>query len=94
MARAIRILGRALLWTVVVLCCAIVVVPRFLDRIYYGGPATAHFDTARFFHPGGEDTVAPPTGGSRTNFFVRHFLRNDGARFKQKSPTLINYLTD
>ncbi|MDB5701389.1 MAG: Zn-dependent hydrolase [Sphingomonadales bacterium] len=78
MARAIRILGRALLWTVVALCCAIIVVPRFLDRIYYRGPATAHFDTARFFNPDGEDTVAPPTGGSRTNFFVRYFLQDDG----------------
>jgi L-ascorbate metabolism protein UlaG (beta-lactamase superfamily) len=77
MARAIGIFGRVLLWTVIVLCCAIIVVPRFLDRIYYTGPGSSHFDTARFFNPDGEDTVAPPTGGSRAGFFVRYFLQDD-----------------
>lgn len=67
-----------MLWTVVVLCVAIVVLPRFLDRIYYTGPASAHFDTARFFNPDGEDTIAMPAGGSRTNFFVRYFFQQDG----------------
>ncbi|AYJ86680.1 Zn-dependent hydrolase [Sphingomonas paeninsulae] len=78
MQRAIRVFGSVLLWAVVALCCAIIVVPRFLDRIYYEGPASPHFDTARFFNPDGEDTAAPPTGGSRTNFFVRYFLQDDG----------------
>jgi L-ascorbate metabolism protein UlaG (beta-lactamase superfamily) len=63
---------------VVVLCSAIVIVPRFLDRIYYEGPASDHFDAARFFNPDGEDTAAPPTGGSRTNFFLRYLLKDDG----------------
>ena len=78
MRRAMRFLGRALLWTVVALACVIVVVPRFLDRIYYAGPASAHFDTQRFFNPDGEDTLAPPTGGSRSNFLVRYLIGTDG----------------
>ena len=33
MRRAIGYLGRALLWTVVVLLLAVVIVPKFLDRV-------------------------------------------------------------
>jgi L-ascorbate metabolism protein UlaG (beta-lactamase superfamily) len=86
MRRAIAIFGSILLWTVVVLCGAIVTVPHFLDRIYYEGPASDHFDTARFFNPDGEDTAAPPTGGSRSNFFLRYFLKNDD---RPAWPTLV-----
>ncbi|CAN5359296.1 MBL fold metallo-hydrolase [soil metagenome] len=77
MRRAVGILGGVLLWAVVIVCCVIVVVPRFLDHIYYRGPQSSHFDTARFFNPDGEDTLAPPTGGSRASFFVRYFLQDD-----------------
>lgn len=78
MRRTFKAIGSVLLWTVVVLCCAIIIVPRFLDRIYYQGPGSSHFDTARFFNPDGEDTLAPPSGGSRGNFFLRQILKNDG----------------
>ncbi|NIJ19962.1 L-ascorbate metabolism protein UlaG (beta-lactamase superfamily) [Sphingomonas naasensis] len=44
-----------LLWIVVVLCLAITILPHFLDRIYYRGPASAHFDGAHFFNPDGDD---------------------------------------
>lgn len=63
-------LGSILLWLVIVLLLAGIIVPRFLDRIYYEGPASGHFDGARFFNPGVDDTAAPPTGGSRTGFLV------------------------
>lgn len=73
-----RILLGILLWTVAVLSLAAVVVPRFLDRIYYRGAASGHFDGARFFNPDGEDTAAPPGGGSRTGFLARFLTGSDG----------------
>lgn len=65
--RFLRWTGATLLWAVVLLCLAATVVPHFLDRIYYRGPVSAHFDGARFFNPDGEDTFTPSvkTGRAR-----------------------------
>jgi len=52
-------LGLALLFLLIALCLAITIVPPFLDRIYYEGPASRHFDGAHFFNPDGEDDAAP-----------------------------------
>lgn len=49
--RMLRALGTALLFLAVGLCFAPTLVPPFLDRIYYRGPATDHFDGAHFFNP-------------------------------------------
>jgi L-ascorbate metabolism protein UlaG (beta-lactamase superfamily) len=49
---ALRWLGRLLLFAAVALCFALTLVPPFLDRIYYRGPATDHFDGSHFFNPG------------------------------------------
>jgi len=78
MRRAIGFIGRALLFLVIAACCAIIVVPRFLDSIYYTGPVSAHFDGQRFFNPDGDDTLAPPTGGNRGNFLIRYLSGSDG----------------
>ncbi len=67
-----------ILWLAVTACLAVVIVPRYLDRIYYRGATTTHFDGARFFNPDGDDTSAPPTGGSRSGFFVRYLTGSDG----------------
>ncbi|MDP1028263.1 MBL fold metallo-hydrolase [Sphingomonas sp. KR1UV-12] len=73
------LLGKILLWLVVVACLAVTIVPRFLDRRYYRGPVTDHFDSQRFANPDGDaDTAAPPTGGSRAGFFWRYLLGDDG----------------
>ncbi len=77
MRRAIKYVGRGLLWLVVVLCLTVVIVPKFLDRIYYEGPHSAHFDGARFFNPDGEDTAVPPGGTSRGNFLFRSITGSD-----------------
>lgn len=77
MRRAIKYVGRGLLWLVVALCLTVVIVPKFLDRIYYEGPHSAHFDGARFFNPDGEDTAAPPGGTSRGNFLFRSIAGSD-----------------
>src|ERR1700712_4466268 len=77
MARVLRIFGSVLLWAVVVLCCVFIVAPRFLDRLYYEGPNSGHLSDNRFFNPDGDDTFAPPAGGSRSNFFIRYFTQSD-----------------
>lgn len=70
--------GAALLFLVVALALAITIVPQFLDRIYYRGPASAHFDGARFFNPDGDDTFRAPGGRSRGGFFFRYLTGADG----------------
>lgn len=75
---ALRIAATILLWLVIAGGLVVTIVPRFLDRIYYRGPGSDHFDGARFFNPDGEDTAAPPTGGSRGGFFWRYLTGSDG----------------
>ena len=79
MVIALKIIGAVLIFLIVALLLAITIVPRFLDRIYYRGPASDHFDGARFFNPDGDaDTVRVPTGGSRAGFFWNYFTGSDG----------------
>ena len=54
----LRRLGTLLLFMLAALCFAPTLVPPFLDRIYYRGPPSDHFDGEHFFNP--EDRVAPP----------------------------------
>ncbi len=63
--RWLRRIGAVLLWTVVALCLTATLLPYFLDRIYYRGPVSAHFDGAHFFNPDGEDTFTPSSKISR-----------------------------
>ncbi len=73
-----RFVGWGLVWIVAILCLAAVIVPRFLDRLYYRGAASDHFDGARFFNPDGDDTAAPPGGGGRGGFLWRQATGSDG----------------
>jgi L-ascorbate metabolism protein UlaG (beta-lactamase superfamily) len=54
----IRRFGALLLFLAATLCFAPTLVPPFLDRIYYRGPPSGHFDGGHFFNP--EDRAAPP----------------------------------
>ncbi|WP_425506282.1 MBL fold metallo-hydrolase [Sphingomonas endophytica] len=56
---------------------AVTIIPRFLDRRYYEGPRSDHYDGARFFNPDGDDTMAPPAGGSRGGFLWRQLTGSD-----------------
>jgi L-ascorbate metabolism protein UlaG (beta-lactamase superfamily) len=47
----LRRLGTLLLFLLVGLCFVPSLVPPFLDRIYYEGPRSDHFDGERFFNP-------------------------------------------
>ena len=52
MRTALSWIGRALLFACIALCFAPTIVPPFLDRIYYDGPPSRHYDGSRFFNPG------------------------------------------
>jgi L-ascorbate metabolism protein UlaG (beta-lactamase superfamily) len=77
LASVLKIAGTVLLFLIVAVALAVTIVPRFLDRIYYRGPTTDHFDGARFANPDGDgDTGAP--GGGRARFFWRALTGSDG----------------
>ena len=67
MRRLLKALGTALLFLVIALCWAPTLIPPFLDRIYYRGPASDHYDGARFFNPGG----TPHGHGNPGRFMAR-----------------------
>lgn len=75
--RLIRAGTAILLWAVVVLCLAATVAPHFLDRIYYRGPVSAHYDGKRFFNPDGDDELLRK--GNRAGFIWRQIF-GDPAR--------------
>jgi len=77
-AFASKIIGGIVVALIVGFGLAVTVVPRFLDRIYYRGPGTDHFDGGRFFNPDGDqDTIRLPAGGSRAGFFWRQMTGSD-----------------
>ena len=79
MALALKIFGGALLLLIVAAGLAITIVPRFLDRIYYRGGESDHYDGERFFNPDNDrDTMGMPAGGSRAGFFWRQLTGRDG----------------
>ena len=55
------------------------IVPHYLDRLYYEGPETGHYDGERFFNPDGDaDTLRMPTRGGRGGFLWRQLTGDDG----------------
>jgi L-ascorbate metabolism protein UlaG (beta-lactamase superfamily) len=52
MRKLLRWIGTALLFLAIAICLAPSLVPPFLDRIYYRGPPSGHYDGERFFNPG------------------------------------------
>jgi L-ascorbate metabolism protein UlaG (beta-lactamase superfamily) len=76
---ALKIVGGLVLLLIILAGLAITIVPRFLDRIYYRGPVSDHFDGEHFFNPDGDaDTTRTPGGGSRVGFMWRYFTGRDG----------------
>ncbi len=73
----IRGAGVALLFLLIALCLAITILPPFLDRIYYDGPVSRHYDGARFFNPDGDIDAPAPPGASRSGFIARYLLGDD-----------------
>jgi len=67
-------LGAGLLWLVVLALLTIVYAPAFLDRIYYQGSASDHYDGARFENPDGAIDYPVPPGEQRGNLFYRFLV--------------------
>ena len=57
-----------LAWIAIALCVLVTILPPFLDRVYYRGPVSDHFDGERFFNPDGGDGFRMPGGQSRAGF--------------------------
>jgi L-ascorbate metabolism protein UlaG (beta-lactamase superfamily) len=57
-------------------------IPPFLDRIYYQGPASDHFDGKRFFNP----NVPPPPRRGPSRFFSRWASAAERARWPDRVP--------
>jgi L-ascorbate metabolism protein UlaG (beta-lactamase superfamily) len=77
MRRGLKFVGKSLLFIVIGFCSAITIIPPFLDRIYYQGPKSGHFDGTHFFNPDGDDILSSPTGRSRGSFLLRWFAGAD-----------------
>lgn len=74
-----RLIGLVLLFLVIAFAIAATILPRFLDRVYYRGPASDHFDGERFHNPDGDgDTLQPMPAGSRGNFLWNQLTGRDG----------------
>lgn len=72
--RVLRWAGAALLWLVIAGLLAVVYAPAFLDRIYYHGPESGHYDGAHFANPDGDIEFPTPPGERRSNMFWRFLL--------------------
>lgn len=79
----LRRLGTLLLFLLVGLCFAPSLIPPFLDRIYYEGPRSDHFDGERFFNPG--PTPAKPRGGP-ARFLNRMIGSDERAQWPEQVP--------
>lgn len=82
--RFLKRIGAALLFLVVALCLAPTIVPPFLDRIYYRGPVSDHFDGERFFNPEDRAPRAPERRGRRS--FLSRWASGDRARWPDHVP--------
>ena len=69
--RLLRLAGKLLLFAVIGVCLALSIVPHFLDAIYYRGPATAHFNGARFNNPDRNDEILAGPQRSPGSYMVR-----------------------
>ena len=73
MRRLFKALGLTFFWLVAALLAAIITVPPFLDRLYYEGPASAHYDGARFLNPDDPSSEMRTPKAWRTTRFLRFF---------------------
>jgi L-ascorbate metabolism protein UlaG (beta-lactamase superfamily) len=86
MGKILRRLGTALLFLAVALCFAPTLIPPFLDRVYYKGPPSGHFDGRRFFNP--EDRAHPPRPVAPSRFFNRWATGEGRVRWPESVPVV------
>lgn len=63
-----------MLWLLIAAALLIIFLPAFLDRVYYTGPESGHYDGARFENPDGAIVAPVPPGERRGNLFWRFIL--------------------
>ncbi len=77
--RIVRWIAKGLALILILIGLAATIVPHYLDRLYYEGPESGHYDGERFFNPDGDaDTLRMPTRGGRGGFFWRQLTGDDG----------------
>src|SRR3546814_1017613 len=69
-----RRLGVMLLFLGVAICFAPTLVPPFLDRVYYDGPTSGHYDGERFFNLGGTAAAVEAHERGRFDFLFRSWM--------------------
>jgi L-ascorbate metabolism protein UlaG (beta-lactamase superfamily) len=74
--------GGALLFVAVTLCFLPSLVPPFLDRIYYRGPLSDHFDGEHFFNP--EDRLGRAGPDRRGASFLNRWIHGGRARWPER----------
>ncbi|HEY0413588.1 MAG TPA: MBL fold metallo-hydrolase [Allosphingosinicella sp.] len=84
MGKGFRRLGAVLLFLATALCFVPALVPPFLDRIYYEGPKSGHFDGRRFFNP--EDRAHPASPIAPARFFNRWATGEGRAKWPERVP--------
>ena len=74
-----RPIAKGLALILILIGLAATIVPHYLDRLYYEGPESGHYDGERFFNPDGDaDTMRMPTRGGRGGFLWRQLTGDDG----------------
>jgi L-ascorbate metabolism protein UlaG (beta-lactamase superfamily) len=86
--KALKTAGSILLWIIVVLLLLPTLVPPFLDRIYYRGPASDHFDGQRFSNPDGDTATAGPRSGPPLAMIARFMMGRDRAVWPERVPVV------
>jgi L-ascorbate metabolism protein UlaG (beta-lactamase superfamily) len=80
----LRRVGTFLLFLLVGLCFAPSLIPPFLDRIYYEGPRSGHFDGQRFFNP--TPGPAADAHGGPARFINRFIGSGERAQWPEHVP--------
>ena len=84
MRRLLRWIGTVILFAAVAVCLAPAAIMPFLDRIYYRGPPSDHFDGERFFNPGA--AAAPPARQGPGRYLNRWAQGDERPRWPGRVP--------
>jgi L-ascorbate metabolism protein UlaG (beta-lactamase superfamily) len=83
MRTILKWIGTVLLFVVIAICLAPTLIPPFLDRIYYRGPPSSHYDGQHFFNPGSQGPEpAAQTSGRRG--FLSRFISGGRAEWPER----------
>jgi L-ascorbate metabolism protein UlaG (beta-lactamase superfamily) len=78
---ALKWVGTLLLFAAVAFCFAPTLVPPFLDRVYYRGPASDHFDGEHFFNPD-----LPSPGRADPRRLLNRWVSSERAAWPERVP--------